>query len=115
MVTQHGAAEGRIFDALGDPTRRAILDLLRENSLSAGDIASHFPVSRPAIAKHVRVLKEVELVRERAEGRHRIYELNAAPLSGVDRWLQPYRAFWASRLVAIKNLVESKENANGKS
>ena len=114
MVTQLSAAEGRIFDALGDPTRRAILDLLRETPRPAGDIASHFPVSRPAIAKHVRVLKEAGLVRERAEGRHRIYELNAAPLAGVDRWLQPYRAFWASRLVAIKNLVESKENANGK-
>lgn len=114
MVTQISAAEGRIFDALGDPTRRAILDLLRETPRPAGDIASHFPVSRPAIAKHVRVLKEAGLVRERAEGRHRVYELDAAPLAGVDRWLQPYRAFWASRLVAIKNLVEAKETVNGK-
>ena len=115
MVTQFGAADGRIFDALGDPTRRAILDLLRETPRPAGDIAAHFPVSRPAIAKHVRVLKEAGLVRERAEGRHRIYELDAAPLAGVDRWLQPYRAFWASRLTAIKHLVESKEKANAQS
>ena len=114
MVTRLDPADGPIFDALGDPTRRAILELLRETPRAAGDIASHFPVSRPAIAKHVRVLKDAGLVRERAEGRHRIYELDAAPLAGVDRWLQPYRAFWASRLVAIKNLVESKENVNGK-
>ena len=114
MVTRFDLLDGPIFDALGDPTRRAILELLRETPRAAGDIASHFPVSRPAIAKHVRVLREAGLVRERAEGRHRIYELNAAPLAGVDRWLQPYRAFWASRLVAIKNLVESKEKANGK-
>ena len=113
MVTRLDQMDWPVFDALGDPTRRAILELLRETPLAAGDIASHFPVSRPAIAKHVRVLREAGLVRERAEGRHRIYELDAAPLAGVDRWLQPYRAFWASRLVAIKNLVESKENANG--
>lgn len=115
MVTRLNAVDGRVFDALGDPTRRAILDLLRQTPRPAGDIASHFPVSRPAIAKHVRLLREAGLVRERAEGRLRIYELDAAPLAGVDRWLQPYRAFWASRLIAIKNLVEAKENANGKS
>lgn len=114
MVTRHAPADGPIFEALGDPTRRAILELLRETPRAAGDIAAQFPVSRPAIAKHVRVLKEAGLVRERAEGRHRIYELDASPLAGVDRWLQPYRAFWASRLVAIKNLVEAKENANEK-
>ena len=114
MVTRLDHVYGPIFDALGDPTRRAILELLRETPRAAGDIAAHFPVSRPAVAKHVRVLREAGLVRERAEGRRRIYELDAAPLAGVDRWLQPYRAFWASRLVAIKNLVESKEEANGK-
>ena len=112
MVTQLDRIEGPIFDALGDPTRRAILDLLRETPRAAGEIASQFPISRPAIAKHVRVLKEAGLVRERAEGRHRIYELNAAPLAGVDRWLQPYRAFWVSRLIAIRELVEWKENEN---
>ncbi|RYG94393.1 MAG: ArsR family transcriptional regulator [Alphaproteobacteria bacterium] len=114
MVTQFDPANGPVFDALGDPTRRAILELLRETSRAAGEIASHFPVSRPAIAKHVRVLKAAGLVRERIEGRYRIYELNAAPLAGVDCWLEPYRAFWASRLIAIKNLVEAKENENAK-
>ena len=113
MVTRIDAPDGPIFDALGDPTRRAILALLRETPRAAGDIAAHFPVSRPAIAKHVRVLKSAGLVRERAEGRHRIYELDAAPLAGIDRWLQPYRAFWAARLVALKHLVEAQENAHG--
>lgn len=112
MVTRFRIADGPIFDALSDPTRRAILELLRETPHAAGDIASHFPVSRPAIVKHVRVLKQAGLVRERVEGRHRIYELDATPLADVDRWLQPYRAFWASRLVAIKNLVEGKKSAD---
>ena len=96
MVTHFDLADSRIFGALGDATRRAILDLLRETPRAAGGIASYFPVSRPAIAKHLRVLKSAGLVHERAEGRHRIYALDPAPLAGVDRWLQPYRAFWAS-------------------
>jgi DNA-binding transcriptional ArsR family regulator len=115
MVTRIALADNVIFDALGDPTRRAILDLLRETPRAAGEIASHFPVSRPAIAKHVRILKSAGLVREHSEGRRRIYMLEPAPLAGVDLWLQPYRAFWAARLVALKHLVESQERSHGKS
>jgi DNA-binding transcriptional ArsR family regulator len=113
MVTRFDNLDGPVFDALGDPTRRAILDLLRENERAAGDIASHFPASRPAIAKHVRILKRAGLVAERSEGRHRYYALNSRPLVAVDQWLQPYRIFWAARLVALKQLVESEENKNG--
>jgi DNA-binding transcriptional ArsR family regulator len=113
MVTRFDDLDGPVFDALGDPTRRAILDLLRENERAAGEIASHFPASRPAIAKHVRILKRAGLVAERSEGRHRYYALNSRPLAAVDHWLQPYRAFWAARLVALKQLVESEEKKNG--
>ena len=113
MVTRFDDFDGPVFDALGDPTRRAILDLLRDNERAAGDIASHFPASRPAIAKHVRILKRAGLVAERSEGRHRYYALNSRPLAAVDQWLQPYRAFWAARLVALKQLVESEEKKNG--
>jgi DNA-binding transcriptional ArsR family regulator len=112
MVTRIALADNPVFDALGDPTRRAILDLVRERPRAAGEIAAHFPVSRPAIAKHVRILKEAGLLAERAEGRHRIYALEAQALSGVDRWLQPYRAFWAARLVELKHIVE-EEHRNG--
>lgn len=112
MVTRIVLADNPIFDALGDPTRRAILDLLRDAPLPAGDIAARFPVSRPAVAKHVRILKSAGLVREHVDGRRRIYSLDAAPLAGVDRWLQPYRAFWAARLVSLKQFVEAQERKN---
>ena len=63
----------------------------------------------PAVAKHVRLLKEAGLVEERAQGRRRIYTLQAAPLSEVDAWLFPFRAFWAARLVELKALIEEEE------
>ena len=109
MVTN--LPESPSFAALADPTRRAILDLLRIEPIAAGDIATHFPVSRPAISKHVRILKQAGLVTERAEGRNRYYALDPAGLATVDQWLQPYRAFWAARLVTLKHLIE-EENGN---
>jgi DNA-binding transcriptional ArsR family regulator len=110
MVTYN--SESSTFAALADPTRRTILDLLRVEPIAAGRIAAHFPVSRPAIAKHVRILKQAGLVTERADGRSRYYALDPAGLAAVDQWLQPYRAGWAARLVALKHVVE-EENGNG--
>jgi DNA-binding transcriptional ArsR family regulator len=112
MVTQSTLSDNPVFDALGDPTRRAILDLLLEKTWTAGELAAHFPISRPAVAKHVRILKEAKLISEKSQGRHRYYSLDPAALMGVDRWLQPYRAFWASRLVSLKHLIESRETQN---
>src|SRR6516225_7186118 len=84
------------FGALADPTRRAVLDLLRRGSQPAGRIASAFPVSRPAISKHLRLLRRAHLVREHREGRHRVYQLNPEPLRAVDSWIEQYRVFWAA-------------------
>jgi DNA-binding transcriptional ArsR family regulator len=102
------------FTALADPTRRAVLDLLRQGSLPAGQIARAFPVSRPAISKHLRLLRRARLVQERREGRHRIYELNATPLKAVDSWLRRYRSIWQARLNNLKAFVE-REHAKEKS
>jgi DNA-binding transcriptional ArsR family regulator len=96
------------FGALADPTRRALLDLLRHGSLPAGRIALAFPVSRPAISKHLRVLRQARLVMEHREGRHRVYQLNAEPLKAVDSWLNQYRTFWHNRLSGLKVFVESE-------
>jgi DNA-binding transcriptional ArsR family regulator len=96
------------FSALADPTRRAVLDLLRHGSLPAGRIATAFPVSRPAISKHLRVLRRARLVHERREGRQRIYQLNAAPLRDVDSWLSRYREFWKASLSGLKDFVEAE-------
>ena len=95
------------FSALADPTRRAVLDLLRNGSLPAGRIASAFPVSRPAVSKHLRMLRRARLVRERREGRHRVYELDPRPLQAVDSWLSQYRSFWQTSLSNLKGVLEA--------
>jgi DNA-binding transcriptional ArsR family regulator len=96
------------FQALADPTRRAVLDLLRRGSQPAGQIAGAFPVSRPAISKHLRLLRRAHLVREQREGRHRVYHLNPQPLKAVDLWLQQYRTFWQANLHNLKTFVEAE-------
>ena len=107
MVTQYSAQRDS-FSAIADPTRRDILDLLRGGEMRAGDIAARFPVSRPAIAKHVRILREAGLVRERREARARLYSLDPTGLKQVDGWLQPYRLYWAARLTVLKHAVEAE-------
>ena len=96
------------FSALADPTRRAVLDLLRKGRQPAGQIAQAFPVSRPAISKHLRLLRRAHLVNEHREGRHRFYRLNPEPLRAVDSWLEQYRAFWMTSLNNLKAFVEAE-------
>ena len=97
------------FHALADPTRRAVLDLLRQGSQPAGRIAQSFPVSRPAISKHLRLLRRAHLIEERRQGRHRFYHLNPEPLKTVDRWLDSYRVFWSANLASLKAFVEAEQ------
>lgn len=96
------------FHALADPTRRAVLDLLRKGSRPVGQIAEAFPISRPAISKHLRQLRKARLVVESRSGRHRVYQLNAGPLKAVDTWLEQYRHFWQVNLSILKSFVEQK-------
>lgn len=103
------------FAALGDPTRREIVELLRTGELEAGEIAAHFANSRPGISRHLRVLRENNLVRVRAEAQRRIYALNPAPLRELDRWLEPYRKVWADRLDALESHVRSTRKRRSKS
>jgi DNA-binding transcriptional ArsR family regulator len=87
--------------ALADPTRRQILALLAGGERGAGELAGQFPVSRPAISRHLRVLREAGLVQVRTEGQRRVYTLDPRPLSELDAWLVPYRRLWAHRLDAL--------------
>ena len=87
--------------ALADPTRRELVALLARGELAAGELAARFPVSRPAISRHLRVLREAGLVQVRAEGQRRVYALDPRPLSELDAWLAPYRRLWAQRLEAL--------------
>jgi DNA-binding transcriptional ArsR family regulator len=96
------------FQALADPTRRAVLDLLRRGAQPAGQIAEAFPISRPAISKHLRQLRKASLVVETRSGRHRVYQLNAQPLKAVNTWLEQYRQFWQMNLGNLKSFVEKE-------
>ena len=112
MVTQQllHRQQDNAFRALADPTRRAILDRLRFGEEPATRLAAAFPVmSRPAVSKHLRLLREAGLVNEHREGRERLYRLNLEGLRRVDEWLQSYRVFWQSNLASLKQHVESLE------
>ena len=94
--------------ALSDPTRLRIVELLAEDERTAGEIASHFPTSRPGISRHLRVLREQGLVQARGEGRRRIYSLDPEPLAQLDAWLARYRGFWANRLDALETEIRRR-------
>src|SRR5207237_5850250 len=91
--------------ALGDSTRRAILTRLRRGPLAVGQLAREFPVSRPAISQHLRVLKDAQLVTDRAEGRLRLYQLDPAGFDSLRDYLDQ---FWTEALKAFKERVESR-------
>ncbi len=82
--------------AIADPVRREILTLLRAGPMVANAIVEHFDISRPAISRHLRVLREGGLVHSSADGRQRIYTLDARPLAEIDRWLEPFRGLAAA-------------------
>src|SRR5262245_22892375 len=98
MVTIKRKQSEAVFKAIADPTRREILRLLRGGGRAVGDIASNFRTSRPAISKHLRLLRSAGLVETRKRGTARICQLNAKPLRAIDEWLRDYEAFWNENL-----------------
>jgi DNA-binding transcriptional ArsR family regulator len=96
-----------VFKAISDPTRRAILDSLREKPLPVNTLASSFDISRPAISKHLRLLRASSLVEVKQNGRFRFYQLNPNRLEDVELWLNQYRIFWNKKLRSLKTYVES--------
>lgn len=100
------AARDAVFRALGDPTRRAILDRLRRREEGVTQLCAPFEMSQPAISQHLRVLAEAGLVRARRRGRERLYRLNATPLREVFDWLGHYEAFWTEKLDALGKMLD---------
>jgi DNA-binding transcriptional ArsR family regulator len=103
------AAHADAFLAVADPTRRAILDRLRTGDAPVAQLAARFAMTRPAVSRHLRVLRDARLVRERRggdDGRQRIYQLTPGPLRDVARWAQQYEAFWQDGLTRLKQHVE---------
>ena len=102
------AAASDVFLALADPTRRAILDRLRRGSAPVNELASGFRISRPAVSRHLRVLRSARLVREKKHGRERIYQLEAARLQEVAEWAEKYRNMWHHSLTNLKRHLEKE-------
>jgi DNA-binding transcriptional ArsR family regulator len=97
------------FDVVAEPTRRRILDLLRERPRLVGELTVLLGLSQPGTSKQLRVLREAGLVRVRPEGQRRWYELDPEPLMEIDQWLTPYRWLWASRLDALERHLDTME------
>ena len=95
-----------VFDVLVDPSRRRILDLLREREHLVGELVDDLGLSQPGVSKHLRVLREAGLVKVRADAQRRWYELDPAPLAEVDQWLAPYRWMWADRFDALERHLD---------
>ena len=94
------------FEALADPTRRNILDLLREQPRLVGELATLLKISQPGISKQLRVLREAGLVRVRKDAQRHWYEVRAEPLAEVDAWLEKYRALWEERFESLDELLD---------
>lgn len=98
-----------VFEALADPTRRRIVELLAEDERSAGELAGQFRVSRPAISKHLRVLREAGLVHVREQAQRRIYRLEPEALGHAEGWLARHRQFWQKRLDELEAHLQREE------
>ena len=100
--------------AIADPVRREILTLLRRGPLTAGAVAAEFAISRPAVSRHLRVLRETGLVVDRAVGRERVYRLDPRPLAELDAWLAPFRPAWQARLEAGLDALGTEVRRTGR-
>jgi DNA-binding transcriptional ArsR family regulator len=97
-----------VFQAIADPTRRAIIGLLASQSLNLNAVADHFTVSRPAISKHIKILTECGLIQVRKEGRERYCQANLHQLQQVSAWIEQYRKFWETKLDALESFLKEQ-------
>lgn len=97
------------FEALAEPNRRRILDVLRSGERPAGDLVQALAISQPGVSKHLKLLREAGLVSMRAEGQRRLYRLEPGGLADLDAWLMPYRRFWADRLNRLDEHLEREQ------
>lgn len=101
-----------VFEAIAEPTRRSMLDLLAAREHSAGELVGAFPsLTQPAVSRHLRILRETQLVDVRADGARRVYSLRPNGLAELDRWLDTYRRFWNARLDDLEAHLDAKTSA----
>jgi len=99
-----------IFQAIADPTRREIIDLLAASPMPVNDVASHFDISRPAISRHIKILQECGLVVIRQSGRKRYCRADTQKLQEIIAWANQYRGFWNNKLDALEAALESDDS-----
>ncbi|RAP78332.1 ArsR/SmtB family transcription factor [Paenibacillus montanisoli] len=98
-----------VFQAIADPTRREVLKLLVDQEMPVTAISGHFPMTRTAVSKHLRILAEAGLVKERKVGRETRYRLETQPLQELKNWLNYYERYWENKLSALQRFVESED------
>lgn len=103
-----------VFQAIADPTRRQIINLLAHDSLNLNTVADHFDISRPAISKHIKILTECGLIRIRQEGRERYCYAQLHKLQEVTKWVNHFQAFWNKRLDALDTLLQQEDTKKKK-
>ena len=101
-----------VFAAVGDPTRRRVLDLLASGELAAGEIAAPFAITRPAVSQHLHILRRAGLVSARRAGREHLYRLCAEPLREVYDWVEHYNRFWGEKLSALGHYLDEHADEN---
>ncbi len=94
-----------VFQAIADPTRREIINMIAHQSLNLNSVAENFTISRPAISKHIKILTECGLIVIRQQGRERYCEANLQQLNEVSEWIEKYRVFWTGKLNALENFL----------
>jgi DNA-binding transcriptional ArsR family regulator len=110
IPARSGRSLNRVYGAIADPTRRAILGMLTEGEVTVGTLAERFPISFNGVSKHVKVLEHAGLVRRRVSGREHWLRLHPAPLRQASRWLEHYREFWDTRLDALEEFLVGSED-----
>jgi DNA-binding transcriptional ArsR family regulator len=100
------------FTVLAEPARRGILDLLRDQPRSVGELSAHLGLTQPGTSKHLRILRDAGLVTVRPDAQRRMYELRPEPLVEMDAWLVPYRRFWSDRFDALERHLDASGNDN---
>lgn len=98
-----------VFQAIADPTRREIINMIAHRSLNLNAVAGNFDISRPAISKHIKILTECGLVVIRQQGRERFCEANLKPLVQVSNWVDKYKTFWTARLDALEAYLDQNQ------
>jgi len=104
-----------VFQAIADPTRRAIIALIAIQAMTPNAIAEHFDTSRQAVSKHLRILTECELIKQEQKGREIFYQLEIDKMKEIDKWLEQYRKIWETRLNQLEDLLATiKKTGKGK-